>query len=209
MLLESYLQEVGATVAELEVLTYGIESTEKFVSFRLDSARNRLLKVDVLATASATALGLGQLVSGIFGMNLPTKLFDPSNHDTLFIAVSVSTVLAVLLLIALLLLVFYSPLEGWCSFWGRGEDLDVVNEHLGIGPSRHGSGSTVRTAAHAASPSAATERQYMPATSLNMPALNGGVTIAKVNIASAMANPASRRPSESCARAVPTTGNRL
>ena len=34
MLLESYLQEVGATVAELEVLTYGIEGTEKFVSFR-------------------------------------------------------------------------------------------------------------------------------------------------------------------------------
>lgn len=67
MLLESYLQEVGATVAELEVLTYGIEGTEKFVSFRLDSARNRLLKVDVIATASATALGVGQLVSGIFG----------------------------------------------------------------------------------------------------------------------------------------------
>ena len=67
--------QVGATVAELEVLTYNIEGTEKFVSFRLDSARNRLLKVDVLATASATALGLGNIVTGIFGMNLPATFF--------------------------------------------------------------------------------------------------------------------------------------
>ena len=77
LLLESYLQEVGATVSELDVLTYAIEGTEKFVSFRLDSARNRLLKFDVIATASATALGVGQLISGLFGMNLPTSLFDP------------------------------------------------------------------------------------------------------------------------------------
>ena len=112
LLLESYLQEVGATVAELEVLTYGIDGTEKFVSFRLDSARNRLLKFDVIATASATALGVGQLISGLFGMNLPTSLFDPdvTEDDTAFVVVASATVTLVLVLILLLLLVFYSPL---------------------------------------------------------------------------------------------------
>ena len=109
LLLESYLQEVGATVAELEVLTYGIEGTEKFVSFRLDSARNRLLKVDVIATASATALGVGQVATGIFGMNLPTTLFDPvtAGANATFLGVAGGTLLVVILLIVALLLVFY------------------------------------------------------------------------------------------------------
>ena len=106
-------------MAELEVLTYGIDGTEKFVSFRLDSARNRLLKFDVIATASATALGVGQLVSGIFGMNLPTSLFDPdvAGDDTTFVAVAGGTVGVVLLLVILLLLVFYSPLMAWLSLY--------------------------------------------------------------------------------------------
>ena len=56
-----------SSLSALEALRFSIDNTEKFVSFRLDSARNRLLKVDVIATASATALGVGQLVSGIFG----------------------------------------------------------------------------------------------------------------------------------------------
>jgi hypothetical protein len=38
--------QVGSTLGALEALAYSIESTEKFVSFRLDSARNRLLKVE-------------------------------------------------------------------------------------------------------------------------------------------------------------------
>jgi len=49
MLLESYAQEVGSTLGALEAIAYSIESTEKFVSFRLDSARNRLLKAPDLA----------------------------------------------------------------------------------------------------------------------------------------------------------------
>eukprot|EP00966_Prymnesium_polylepis_P336541 7391624-Prymnesium_polylepis.1 len=49
-MLESYVQEVGSTITATEALAYSIESSEKFVAFRLDSARNRLLKVEVLAT---------------------------------------------------------------------------------------------------------------------------------------------------------------
>ena len=126
MILESYLQEVGATVAELEVLTYGIEGTEKFVSFRLDSARNRLLKVDVIATATATALGFGQMVSGIFGMNLPLKIFDPdyAGGDTAFVVVAGVTAFIVVLMIVFLLLVFYSPMARWLALCCGGEEID-------------------------------------------------------------------------------------
>lgn len=139
LLLESYLQEVGATVAELEVLTYGIEGTEKFVSFRLDSARNRLLKFDVIATASATALGVGQLISGLFGMNLPTSLFDSevAGEDTAFVVVTTATVSLVLVLIVFLLLVFYSPLVAClASVCYRDDGMSslsaTIDEHLGL-----------------------------------------------------------------------------
>ena len=56
------------------------------------------MQVDVIATASATALGLGQLVSGIFGMNLPASVFDADEvgDDTLFWSVAGATVLVVL-----------------------------------------------------------------------------------------------------------------
>ena len=76
LLLENYAQEIGASISLLELLSYKIESDEKFVSYRLDSARNRLLKVDVIATVAATAMGAGSMIASIFGMNLQTPLFD-------------------------------------------------------------------------------------------------------------------------------------
>ena len=36
----------------------------------LDSARNRLLKIDVIATAISMTMGIGAVVTGVFGMNL-------------------------------------------------------------------------------------------------------------------------------------------
>uniref|UniRef100_A0A6U7CDN6 Magnesium transporter n=1 Tax=Haptolina brevifila TaxID=156173 RepID=A0A6U7CDN6_9EUKA len=128
MMLESYLQEVGATVAELDVLKYDIEATEKFVSFRLDSARNRLLKVDVIATASATALGVGQLVSGLFGMNVPSSLFkaDVVGDDWLFIFIAGLSVAVVLTLITTLVLWMGGRLSRCCGWL----DTDAMPEDI-------------------------------------------------------------------------------
>eukprot|EP00964_Phaeocystis_antarctica_P098966 scaffold64882_cov75-Phaeocystis_antarctica.AAC.5 len=42
-------------------------------------ARNRLLKVDVMATIAATAFGAGSMVASIMGMNLETDLFNQGN----------------------------------------------------------------------------------------------------------------------------------
>lgn len=45
------------------------------MTFRLDAGRNRLLKVEVAATAVGTAMGIGSVMTGVFGMNLQTPLF--------------------------------------------------------------------------------------------------------------------------------------
>ena len=42
-------------------------------------ARNRLLKVDVMATIAATAFGAGSLVASIMGMNINSDLFNQDN----------------------------------------------------------------------------------------------------------------------------------
>ena len=54
ILLESYLQEIMQTVDAIELSMDDVTATEKLVTFRLDAARNRLLKVEVAATAVGT-----------------------------------------------------------------------------------------------------------------------------------------------------------
>ena len=195
LLLESYLQEVGATVAELEVVTYAIEGTEKFVSFRLDSARNRLLKFDVIATASATALGVGQLISGIFGMNLPTSLNDAdvAGADLAFVVVACSTVALVLMLVVLLLLVFYSPLLSWLACCRDDESGNMIDEALGrrtpaiIGQSTGANGMALNANGHGPNGGApATEARRPPSRSVTPP-----VGIQYMDIMSASSAPAS------------------
>ena len=61
VLFESYLQEVVSSLSALEALRFSIDNTEKFVSFRLDSARNRLLKIVSRATALPPAAALPRL----------------------------------------------------------------------------------------------------------------------------------------------------
>jgi hypothetical protein len=119
MLLESYAQEVGSTLGALDAITYSIESTEKFVSFRLDSARNRLLKVDVLGSILAAIFGAGAFVAGIFGMNFETPLFDEEKdkygltEGTLFNIVTIS--LFFLLLAACVGIYFFFSTGVCCS----------------------------------------------------------------------------------------------
>ena len=53
-----------------------IDCTEQFVRFHLDAARNHLLRFDILLSGIATTMSAGAVITGIFGMNLPTHLFD-------------------------------------------------------------------------------------------------------------------------------------
>lgn len=75
----------------------------------------------MLATTTATALGLGQLIAGIFGMNLPTALFDEGGGvygiGTIFNAVSITTCSCILLFLIWLFAYFLAPLQWW-ERWG-------------------------------------------------------------------------------------------
>ena len=129
VILESYLQEVGATVAELEVLTYGIEGTEKFVSFRLDSAQNRLKARRGVLTASATTLGVGNLFANLFGMNLPATIFvysaddEDSENRGFWAATGCITLLTTALLLFVNGWFGLWQLEGWFGIsWGKSDE---------------------------------------------------------------------------------------
>jgi hypothetical protein len=56
--------------AGLETIEYSIDSSERFVSARLASQRNGLLRLDVTFTVITAAISLGSFVTGLFGMNL-------------------------------------------------------------------------------------------------------------------------------------------
>lgn len=122
MLLESYAQEVGSTLGALDAITYSIETTEKFVSFRLDSARNRLLKVDVLAGILAAIFGAAACIASVFGMNFKTPLFDNEEKDfgltegTLFNIVVASVVL-LLFAACIGTYFFFFTNNTWCCRW--------------------------------------------------------------------------------------------
>ena len=85
------------------------------MSFRLDSARNRLLKVDVLATMCAALFGIGSFVGSMFGMNLQTPWFvdDEYADGSSFNAVCLGCIFFIL--ISLVLIVRY--FIGGC--WAR------------------------------------------------------------------------------------------
>ena len=64
-------------------------------------ARNRLLKVDMMATIVATAMGAGSMISSIFGMNFNTPIFQ--QDDWVFVLV-VGLIATLIVLMAFVLL---------------------------------------------------------------------------------------------------------
>ncbi|KAJ1631754.1 hypothetical protein T492DRAFT_993491, partial [Pavlovales sp. CCMP2436] len=70
LLFESYLNAFSSLQAALETVEYSIDSSERFVTTRLASQRNGLLRLDVTFTVITAAISLCSFVTGIFGMNL-------------------------------------------------------------------------------------------------------------------------------------------
>jgi Mg2+ and Co2+ transporter CorA len=76
VMVESYLMDYNTLSTKLEYLRSQIQNAEELMSFRLDTARNELLIVDMtLATISLT-FSIANFVVGIFGMNLFSGLED-------------------------------------------------------------------------------------------------------------------------------------
>jgi magnesium transporter len=70
MMVEAYLQQVDASLSQINLLELDMEAVESTVMLRLDATRNRLLKVETSIMALTSACGVGAMVAGIFGMNL-------------------------------------------------------------------------------------------------------------------------------------------
>ena len=58
----------------LNELGQAVEDTEDLAEIKLDSQRNQLIKVDLMLSSGALAVGAFSMVVGVFGMNLPTGL---------------------------------------------------------------------------------------------------------------------------------------
>eukprot|EP01147_Barroeca_monosierra_P009785 gene9785-10417_t len=69
-LIEARAQDVSDLVLRLQLLSQQIRNTESHVLLRLDTTRNMLLIIELVATVGTMYTGIGALVTGIFGMNL-------------------------------------------------------------------------------------------------------------------------------------------
>lgn len=71
VLLDAYALEYEGLANELSSLHKEIDATEDLLKFKLDKARNRLIRIDVAFGMIGAWLGACNTVAGFFGMNLP------------------------------------------------------------------------------------------------------------------------------------------
>ena len=123
-----------APAQALEATAYEIDTTEKFVSFRLDSARNRLLKVDVLAGILASIFGAGAFVASVFGMNFKTPIFDEKEpygiHEGTLFNVTIVTLGIFVVLSFVGLYMFLFSTGGWWRCCGGRANADRRSKYL-------------------------------------------------------------------------------
>ena len=79
LLLENYLQLVDGIHAGAEILDQKVEAAMSVLMIRLDSARNNLLKIELMVASVTSAAAIGALIAGIFGMNLDSDVQDSPN----------------------------------------------------------------------------------------------------------------------------------
>ena len=69
-LLESYFMQIDNAYDRLCTVGEYIQDTEEFVNIELDSARNRLIRLEIVLTAATFALAIFSLVGG--ALQLPS-----------------------------------------------------------------------------------------------------------------------------------------
>ena len=77
-LLESYFMTVDGAYDRLVALDEFVEDTEEYINIELDSARNRLIRLDIVITAGSFAVAIFSLVAGVLGENvdIPKRIVD-------------------------------------------------------------------------------------------------------------------------------------
>jgi len=75
VLLDTYALEFQGLANELNMLEKEIDATEDYLKFKLDKARNRLIRLDVFFGIIGACLAVNSAITGFFGMNLPNRLY--------------------------------------------------------------------------------------------------------------------------------------
>ena len=100
-LLEAYYMHCDYSFKRLNELRESVDDTEDLAEIKLDSQRNQLIKVDLMLSNGALAVGAFSMVVGVFGMNLPTGL--ETSRDAFVEVLFVSAVACVALFVAVVI----------------------------------------------------------------------------------------------------------
>ena len=79
LLLEPFALDVSAAVGDVDEMLAQLDSTDTTVRLRLDSARNRLLWVEIILNAATAAATFGSLIKEIFTTNLSSPAYEVEN----------------------------------------------------------------------------------------------------------------------------------
>ena len=97
--MDCHLWEGCVLANELKLLGKEVDRSEKDLSIRLDSLRNRLLYINTLVTVAGLVISMGSLVAGVFGVSVP---FGLQNDPTAFRRIWIPTALLMILSFILL-----------------------------------------------------------------------------------------------------------
>jgi len=85
MLLEAYCSHVEDIIHRVKMLIRDIQSIETYLNISLDSARNRMIRLELKIIIITLCISIGTFICGLFGMNLVSHFED---HPTMFYWVS-------------------------------------------------------------------------------------------------------------------------
>lgn len=83
LMLEAFHRELSQLRMEAQQLRKKISGTEDLLTITMDSQRNKMIRVQTQMAVCSVSLGLGTLMTGMFGMNLTTGL---ETHPNAFFA---------------------------------------------------------------------------------------------------------------------------
>ncbi|KAK4771823.1 hypothetical protein SAY86_013598 [Trapa natans] len=76
MLLEAYFVVIDNTLNKLSSLKEYIDDTEDLINIKLGNVQNQLIQFELLLAAATFVVTIFAVVTGIFGMNFATSIFD-------------------------------------------------------------------------------------------------------------------------------------
>ena len=95
LLLSSVSADLEEIETEIKIFIDMIEDTDQFISTHLDAVRNKIIKMNLFIEIGALTMGVGAVVSGIFGMNL-TNYLELSPYAFVLVVISLMVIMLAL-----------------------------------------------------------------------------------------------------------------